>query len=287
MSVAAQSPFPAHGSKRRFESDSPKSSPSACGGGKRLRQLSGSPSLGSDSSQAYAVRPGLVGTLQSLFPGMDEKTVAGVLDECGNDIDAAIRRLGQLKLSSRASEAGSDSAQDQAVRKAVAATAPEALLQQPPAAEPAASAKPASQPGQPQTQEEWVDALIQHMSAAKDMDSARQRGRDFLTAFERAITEHSRPSQHELTAEPAALKVQVQELLRDNGILKRAVQIQAARMQDSSAKDLELVRLRQQLTAFQERVHSLEMSNYSLSMHLRQAVDAGGTSRGTRPPDVF
>ena len=37
--------------------------------------------------------------------------------------------------------------------------------------------------------------------------------------------------QHALTAEPAALKVQVQELLRDNGILKRAVQIQAARMQ--------------------------------------------------------
>ena len=58
-------------------------------------------------------------------------------------------------------------------------------------------------------------------------------------------------------------------------------------MQDSSAKDLELVRLRQQLTAFQERVHSLEMSNYSLSMHLRQAVDAGETSQGTRHPDVF
>lgn len=61
------------------------------------------------------------------------QTVAGVLDECGNDIDAAIRRLGQLKLSSRATEAESDSAQDQAVRTAVAATAPEALLQQIPA----------------------------------------------------------------------------------------------------------------------------------------------------------
>ncbi len=74
MSVAAQSPFPAHSSKRRFESDSPEftGSPSSCGGGKRLRQLSGSPSLEADI-QAYAVRPGLVGTLQSLFPGMDEK----------------------------------------------------------------------------------------------------------------------------------------------------------------------------------------------------------------------
>ncbi|KAK9841714.1 hypothetical protein WJX74_010693 [Apatococcus lobatus] len=288
MSVAARSPFPVHGSKRRFESDSPEftSSPSACGGGKRLRQLSGSPSLGSESSQAYAVRPGLVATLQNLYPGMDEKTVVGVLDECGNDIDAAIRRLGQMKLSSRASEQGSDSAQDQAVRTAVAATAPEALLQQSPAVESASAAKPSSQPGQPQTMEEWVDALIQHMSAAKDMDAARQRGREFLTAFEGAITEHARPP-NALPAEPAAVKAQVQELLRDNGILKRAVQIQAARMQDSSAKDSELGRLRQQLTAFQERIHSLEMSNYSLSMHLRQAMDAGGSSQGTRPPDVF
>ena len=38
-----------------------------------------------------------------------------------------------------------------------------------------------------------MDALIQHMSAAKDMDSARERGREFLTAFERAVTEHARP----------------------------------------------------------------------------------------------
>ena len=74
MSVAAQSPFPAHSSKRRFEPDSPDftGSPSACGGGKRLRQLSGSPRLDS-ASQAYAVRPGLVCTLLSLFPDMDEK----------------------------------------------------------------------------------------------------------------------------------------------------------------------------------------------------------------------
>ena len=52
-----------------------------------------------------------------------------MLDECGDDIDAAIRRLGQLKLSTRATESGSDRAHDQAVRNAVAATAPEALLQ--------------------------------------------------------------------------------------------------------------------------------------------------------------
>ena len=69
----------------------------------------------------------------SLF-AVPMQTVASVLDECGNDIDAAIRRLGQLKLSSRASEPRSDSAQDQAVRTAVAATAPEALLQESPAA---------------------------------------------------------------------------------------------------------------------------------------------------------
>ncbi len=57
------------------------------------------------------------------------QVVANVLDECGNDIDAAIRRLGQLKLSSRGNDDDIHSIQqDQAVRSAVAATAPEALL---------------------------------------------------------------------------------------------------------------------------------------------------------------
>ncbi len=44
--------------------------------------------------------------------------------------------------------------------------------------------------------------------------------------------------QIQLPADTAALKAQVQELMRDNGILKRAVQIQAARMQVSIRSSL-------------------------------------------------
>ena len=57
-----------------------------------------------------------------------------------------------------------------------------------------------------------------------------------------------------------------------------------------SGKEAEVAQLRQMLEGFQQKVHSLEVQNYSLAMHLRQATDgkdamvAGGFNKN---PDVF
>ncbi len=56
------------------------------------------------------------------------------------------------------------------------------------------------------------------------------------------------------------------------------------------AKDSELAAGRAAMAALQERAHGLELANYSLALHLRQATSgaaAGGFGGGPRPPDVF
>ena len=53
-------------------------------------------------------------------------------------------------------------------------------------------------------------------------------------------------------------------------------------------KDAELAALRSALQQYEQKVKALELTNYSLSMHLRQATEANHSfSLGHRPPDVF
>eukprot|EP00889_Picochlorum_renovo_P007585 jgi/Picre1/34615/NNA_002083.t1 len=46
-----------------------------------------------------AVHETLLKALKGLFPGMSDETIANVLEEFGEDVDAAIRRLNELQIS--------------------------------------------------------------------------------------------------------------------------------------------------------------------------------------------
>jgi hypothetical protein len=81
-------------------------------------------------------------------------------------------------------------------------------------------------------------------------------------------------------------QARAEEALRENAILKRAVQIQNAKLQEASAKDQELAGLKQLLGQYQERLRHLELSNYSLALHLQKATD-DRSQAANRPPDVF
>lgn len=102
------------------------------------------------------------------------QVVENVLAECGQDIDAAIRRLNQLKLST---EQGGQQAPAQPDTAAVPENPQQAHVQQ-----------AAAVPSGPQTAEQWVDALVQEMAAAKDMEGARSRAGKLLQAFEQFVT---------------------------------------------------------------------------------------------------
>ena len=56
-----------------------------------------------------------------------------------------------------------------------------------------------------------------------------------------------------------------------------------------SGKEAEAAQLRAALEGYQQRVQALEVQNYSLALHLRQATDSkdGGAAPGFRNPDVF
>lgn len=98
------------------------------------------------------------------------QTVISVLSECNNDIDAAIKRLGDMRLR----EDGGPSAT--------------------PATEPASAAEVGAQhkqpaEGMPQTSSEWVEKLVQEMSASRDVEEARGRGHRFLCAFDSYVNQ--------------------------------------------------------------------------------------------------
>ena len=83
-----------------------------------------------------------------------------------------------------------------------------------------------------------------------------------------------------------AVQRQLQDLLKDNHILKRAVAIQNNRIQEATAKEAQLQQLRGLVSQYEQKIHNLELSNYSLAMHLRQATSTI-SSGSQRSPDVF
>lgn len=288
MSVAAErSHSPSHfGHKRHFErTDSTEYQVTTDNRSKRSRRRSCSSSDLGESPQegAPSDRASTLAALLGLFPNMEEKVLADILDTCGDNIDAAIKRLGQLHLTASCVADVPDVTST--------ATPPEQGLDSksgvdtaalPKADSHASVSRPPESAEGPQTPADWVEALVQQMAGAKDVDDARERASRVLQAFEQAVLRQSQPDM-------AALRNHLNELSRDNHILKRAVAIQNTRMQEAcGAKDAEISSLRSALAQYEQKVRTLELSNYSLSMHLRQATETGrGFDTGQRPPDVY
>ncbi|PRW59117.1 CUE domain containing [Chlorella sorokiniana] len=301
MSVATQhSPF-AVGSKRLFESeeneDRLQRRDSGAATHKRYRRH-GSPAdrCGSGGCQgAYAVSPATLAALRGLFPEMSDKVIADVLAEYGDNIDAAIKHLTDLRLATPSTSAAATpeqqaaaaaAAADQQRRQQEQAAAQQAQQEQQPQQQQqgAADAGPA---GQPHSADEWIDIVVREMAAATDLADARARASKVLQAFEQVAVQHAKQG---APGDPEQLRGQLAEALRENQLLKRAVAIQNTRLQELSGKEAEVAQLRQMLEGFQQKVHALEVQNYSLAMHLRQATDgkdamaAGGFNKN---PDVF
>ncbi|KAG1676378.1 hypothetical protein FOA52_001173 [Chlamydomonas sp. UWO 241] len=202
---------------------------------------------------------------------MEDKTLLTVLLACDNNIDEAILKLGSLKLLTEESSTGPSSGQ----------TTPHSAEAQ---AHTQAQAQAQASTSGPQTPNEWVDALVQQMAAAVDVSDARRRAAGVLSEFERWT---ARSGQRD--ADKDLLLAKLQEVSKENFILKRAVQIQNSKLQEKAGAEAEAAQLRTLLGQYQEQVRSLEVANYSLAVHLQQATGGtGGGAEGTsRPPDVY
>ena len=76
-------------------------------------------------------------------------------------------------------------------------------------------------------------------------------------------------------------------LARENVILKRAVAIQNARQQEHEATRHQMVELQRAVLSYQERLQNAERQNYSLGVHLKEALGARSPGVFDRNPDVF
>ena len=185
--------------------------------------------------------------LRGLFPMVDDQTIRTVFDACKGDIDSAVARLSALALASTAARAPP--------------SPPKA-----PEPEPVATIETARSP------DDWVGAFVAEMARSSDIPDARQRAARALRAFESFVSARS-SRQAEQRAD---------RLERENQVLKRAVAVQARRLE---ATDGEKAALERTVSAQAERLRRAERTNYALSVHLHRASPGGIPDN--RPPDVY
>ncbi|XP_077214784.1 uncharacterized protein LOC143849599 [Tasmannia lanceolata] len=217
--------------------------------------------------------------LIALFPDMDNQLLERALEACGNDLNSAIKSLNELRLESAERNLGSaDSKSDSGMGVNV---------QPPTQGVDAASADASTLGNLPTDGSGWVELFVGEMTNASDMEDARARASRILEVLEKSIVARaSAEAAQSFQKENMILKEQVELLVRENTILKRAVAIQHERQKESDEKSKELQHLKQLVSKYQEQLRTLEVNNYALMMHLRQAQQSSSIP-GRFHPDVF
>lgn len=257
------------GNKRSFFEDLPSSPPVS----KRVRCSSASPSKFTPPPPTTTTAPQLLDRLRSLFPQLEPQLLERALEECNADLDSTIKKLNELCSRSDQErlgfkeELGTNSAAGE---------------------ETAAASDSSSDPsGFPQNGAEWVELFVKEMTSATSMDDARARASRVLEILEKSIMARaSDEAAQSFQKENATLREQIETVIRENSILKRAVAIQHERQKDYENRNREVEYQKQMVSQYQEQLRTLEINNYALSMHLKQAQQSSSIP-GCFHPDVF
>ncbi|XVF48052.1 hypothetical protein PTKIN_Ptkin03bG0159900 [Pterospermum kingtungense] len=252
---------------------------------KRIRCSSRFPSSFSPSSPPPPSPSSLflIDQLTALFPEMDKQVLERALEECGDDLDSAIRSLNELRLGSADRNA------------TVPAAADKTGVQLEGNVQHQAQAANGDIPTKEQTAHEvlsmdgsdWVELFVREMLNASNIDDARARASRALEVLEKSI--HARSGAEvaqNFQQENMMLKKQLETLVQENTILKRAVAVQHERQKQFENQSQELQRLKQLVSQYQEQLRTLEVNNYALTMHLKQAQQSSNIPGGFNP-DVF
>ncbi|TKY54824.1 hypothetical protein E2542_SST19237 [Spatholobus suberectus] len=225
----------------------------------------------SSSSSPVRLSPSssLLHHLAAFFPDMDNHLLEKALEDCGNDIDSAIRSLNQLRLGAP---------------PPIASDAPQCQGEAKCDAEVAASEDPVAGQNYPTNGAEWVELFVKEMMNASNMDDAKARASRMLEALEKSICARAGvETERNFHQENMVLKEQAEALIQENVILKRAICIQRERQKEYEDRNEELKQL---VSQYQEQVRALEVNNYALTMHLKQAEQSSSIP-GRFHPDVF
>lgn len=200
------------------------------------------------------VQETLYKALKALFPSMRDETIAQVLEACGEDVDAAIRRLNELKLEGAEHE-------DAKVDRGIESDGKRVEGRVKGGDKASTSMSSVSKADKIEIKSAWVEALVSEMSQARDVDDAKGRAARVLEGVlqDNDVWPSSRP----------AADVNLQ---RENALLKRAVGIQNNKIHELGEKCKGVEELVSKLEEANHRCQALEMHNYSLQVHLREAT---------------
>ncbi|KAK1291530.1 hypothetical protein QJS10_CPB17g02387 [Acorus calamus] len=216
---------------------------------------------------------------------MDPQILERALEACGCDLDSAIKSLNELRLGSAEANLASGVSGSDIGNGADGQLPSQNILTN--GVNGTAAENSSGVENLPTDGSEWVELFVREMMNASDIDDARARASRALEALEKSILAcASTDAAQNLHKENMVLKEQVELLLRENNILKRAVTIQHERQKDYDERNQEVQHLKQLVTQYQEQLRTLEVNNYTLSMHLKQAQQSSSIP-GRFHPDVF
>ncbi|XP_057490364.1 uncharacterized protein LOC130776228 isoform X3 [Actinidia eriantha] len=270
------------GKRSSFFEDLPSSPPVAkrvrCSSSSPVRFSPPRPTAGSPSSSQYPFNLSSPSShfsaldhLSALFPDMDKQLLERVLQECSDDLDLAIRSLNDLRLGST-QNLGSDASKcDVTHEENVQFQAPGTGVVNA-NGEVASTEDPSAPPNLSMDGADWVELFVREMTNASNMDDARARASRALEVLEKSISAHATAEAAQaFHQENIMLKEQVEALIHENALLKRAVTIQHERQKEFEDRTEELHNLKQMVSQYQEQLRTLEVNNYALTMHLKQA----------------
>ncbi|XP_070669249.1 uncharacterized protein [Malus domestica] len=258
----------------------PSTSPPVSSASKRIRcSSSSSPVRFSLPSTRSFSASHLIEHLRAVFPGMDNQLLERALEECRDDLDSAIRSLNELRLGSAAGQSDiASEANVQLQSQGAVSTNGEIAI----------TDDPSVQNNLPTDGAEWVELVVREMMSASNMNDAKARASRVLEALEKSISERATAEvAQSFCHENMMLKEQLEAIIQENTILKRAVSTQHEQQKEFEDRGQELQHLKQLVAQYQEQLRTLEqVNNYALTMHLKQAQQSS-TIPARFHPDVF
>eukprot|EP00210_Caulerpa_lentillifera_P005691 g5443.t1 len=191
-----------------------------------------------------------------MYPTLNEQLVSKVLESYGDNVEAAIEKLEELKLNGGGG--GEGSRMDESVQEGSSSSVHH----------------------EERIYEKWMAPFLQELTQAKDLEDVKLRLSRLLAAYEEAVIENFKQNSDEIKS----VKKEFEVLKKNNTILAQAVALQHEKLKSKSMKNEEIEKLKETVVQYEERVRNLELANYTLTMHLQQAV--GHNYRDQGPPDV-
>lgn len=224
--------------------------------------------------------------LKLLFPDLDQEFIKRAFEASGYDLDSAIKSLHTLLLEPEGRNLAIAESKASAGLDVDSLLSMEGNLNHNVKA--AASLDQSPNSSLPKDGREWVELIVREMTIATNMDDARARAAKALEMLEKSIATRAYSDATEGSQkENVMLKERVQELFRENDILKRAVTIQHGQLKEFDDRIQELQHLKEIVVPRQEeQMRTLKMNNYALALHLRQA-EQNSSMPGKFHPDIF